>query len=66
MIELSVSGMHCDGCVRTVEKVVRREDGNAKVAVDLAGGKVSIESRLPAETFIAAIDAAGYEAAPAA
>src|SRR5690606_4393901 len=63
MIHLTVTGMHCEGCVSTVERVVKREDTGARVAVDLASGAVDIESAKPAAAFVAAIEGAGYDAA---
>ncbi len=60
MIELTVSGMTCGGCVKAVERVVKRTDPDAKATVDLASGHVAIESGKPAAAFAAAITAAGY------
>ncbi|MGH2341183.1 heavy-metal-associated domain-containing protein [Segnochrobactraceae bacterium EtOH-i3] len=60
MIELTVSGMTCGGCVKSVEKVVKRTDPDATAKVDLASGHVSIESGKPAAVFAEAITAAGF------
>jgi copper chaperone len=61
MIELTVGGMTCEGCVRSVTRAVQRAAPDARVAVDLAGGKVSIDTDRRREDFVAAIEAAGYE-----
>ncbi|WP_181705943.1 heavy-metal-associated domain-containing protein [Chthonobacter rhizosphaerae] len=63
MIELTVTGMTCGGCVKSVEKAVKRTDETAAVTVDLASGSVTIDSSKPAEAFKSAIEAAGYEVA---
>lgn len=61
MIDLKVDGMTCEGCARSVTKAVQREDPQATVKVDLAAGRVRIESAAPADRFARAIEAAGYE-----
>lgn len=63
MIELNVKGMMCGGCAGTVEKAIKRVDADAAVTIDLASGKVSVESRADAKTLGEAIEAAGYEVA---
>jgi len=63
MITLKVEGMTCMGCVRSVEKAVGRADPGARVEIDLPSGKVAIESATPRETFVAAIEDAGYDVA---
>jgi copper chaperone len=60
MIELNVQGMTCQHCVAAVTKSIRALDAHATVAVDLASGRVGIESAQPVAALEAAIDAAGY------
>jgi copper chaperone len=61
MVTLNVTGMDCMGCVKAVEKAVKRVDPNAAVAVDLPSGKVTIEGTNEARAnFEAAITRAGY------
>ena len=48
MIELNVKGMMCGGCAGTVEKAIKRVDADAAVTIDLASGKVSVETRADA------------------
>jgi copper chaperone len=59
---LAVQGMTCEGCVRAVERVVKRIDPAAEVSIDLASGRVELTTTSAAEKLGAAIDAAGYRA----
>ncbi|ASV99922.1 heavy-metal-associated domain-containing protein [Paraburkholderia aromaticivorans] len=59
-IELQVEGMSCQHCVAAVTNAIREHDEAAQVQVDLASGRVTVESAQPAETLKAAIDEAGY------
>ncbi len=61
MYELQVEGMTCGGCVRSVTKAVQSVDGNARVDVDLASKKVTVESQAGLDTVKAAISEAGYD-----
>ena len=61
MMTLNVTGMDCMGCVKAVEKAVKRVDPNAAVIVDLPTGKVSIEGTSTDKVmFETAITRAGY------
>ncbi|PRX28381.1 copper chaperone [Paraburkholderia sp. BL18I3N2] len=59
-IEFQVEGMSCQHCVTAVTNAIREHDNGAQVRVDLASGRVAVESAQPAETLKAAIDEAGY------
>ncbi|MFL9994409.1 copper chaperone [Burkholderia sp. GAS332] len=59
-IEFQVEGMSCQHCVAAVTNAIREHDGAAQVQVDLASGRVTVESAQPADTLKAAIDEAGY------
>ncbi len=61
----TVVGMTCGHCVRSVKEEVGKIDGVNSVAVDFNSGLVTVESDadIAAETFVAAIDEAGYEVA---
>ncbi|MBL8574675.1 MAG: heavy-metal-associated domain-containing protein [Hyphomicrobiaceae bacterium] len=61
MLTLDVEGMTCMGCVRTVEKVVGQADPAAKVAIDLASGKVTIDTAAERGVFVKAIETAGFD-----
>jgi copper chaperone len=61
MLTLNVTGMDCMGCVKAVEKAVKRVDPSAAVVVDLPTGKVTIEGAKGARAdFETAITRAGY------
>ncbi|MCP2087371.1 UNVERIFIED_ORG: copper chaperone [Paraburkholderia sediminicola] len=59
-IEFQVEGMSCQHCVAAVTNAIREHDGAAQVQVDLASGRVAIESAQPVDTLKAAIDEVGY------
>ncbi|MBG0562665.1 heavy-metal-associated domain-containing protein [Actinoplanes aureus] len=58
-----VLGMTCGHCVESVRSEVSLIPGVTSVAVDLAGGSVTVTSQRPVdrETVRAAVDEAGYE-----
>jgi Cu+-exporting ATPase len=60
MYELTVDGMSCGHCVGRVTKSVQAVDQAAKVEVDLAGKKVTVDSSADLDKIAAAIDDAGY------
>lgn len=59
----SVTGMTCDHCVRAVQSEVGKVSGVASVAVDLAAGKVTVQSEAPLDPAAvrAAVEEAGFE-----
>ena len=60
-----VQGMTCGHCVRAVTQAVKGVDVAADVKVDLAGGKVEVQSAQPREALARAIEEEGYRVAPA-
>jgi copper chaperone len=60
MIQFNVEGMSCQHCVGAVTRAIHEQDAAAKVQIDLAAGRVSVESSQSAEALKAAIDEAGY------
>ncbi|WBP85100.1 heavy-metal-associated domain-containing protein [Kitasatospora cathayae] len=60
-----VTGMTCGHCVNSVTAELKKIDGVADVAVDLATGRVTVDSAQPLDdsAVAAAIDEAGYELA---
>jgi copper chaperone len=55
-----VSGMTCEGCVRSVTRAITRLAPAARVSVDLADGRVVVEDG-PEDTVIAgAVEKAGF------
>ncbi|HYS63569.1 MAG TPA: heavy-metal-associated domain-containing protein [Paraburkholderia sp.] len=59
-IEFQVEGMSCQHCVAAVTNAIREQDPTAQVQVDLASGRVTVESAQPADALKTAIDEAGY------
>ena len=62
----TVTGMTCGHCVRSVTEEVGKIEGVTSVEIDLASGRVTVESEGPVDdtAFAAAVDEAGYEVAP--
>jgi copper chaperone CopZ len=60
MYELHVEGMSCQHCVNVITRSVQDVDHGAKVAVDLEGKKVRVDSPVAIERFESAIAEAGY------
>ena len=55
-----VSGMTCEGCVRSVTRAITRVAPAARVSIDLAAGRVSVEDG-PDETAVeGAVTKAGF------
>ncbi|KAA1006487.1 heavy-metal-associated domain-containing protein [Paraburkholderia panacisoli] len=62
-IEFQVEGMSCQHCVTAVTNAIREHDAAAQVRVDLASGRVTVDSAQPVDLLKAAIDEAGYTVA---
>lgn len=60
-----VTGMTCGHCVASVRDEVGKISGVASVAIDLASGRVDIDSAEPVDRakIAAAVDEAGYQLA---
>lgn len=60
--QITINGMHCAGCVNSVEKAIERVEGVKSVSVQLTTEKASIEfeGEFPAEAVKDAIENAGY------
>ena len=58
-----VQGMSCGHCVKAVTDAVQSLDAQAKVQVDLASGKVQVESEQDATAIARAIEEEGYKVA---
>ncbi len=62
MPSFDVRGMSCGHCVKAVTAAVQAIDPAAKVQIDLASGRVEVDSGAPAPAIERAIADAGYEA----
>lgn len=59
----TVIGMTCGHCVRAVTTAITSRDAHAAVRVDLATGRVEVDSDAPRAALAAAIAEEGYEVA---
>lgn len=55
-----VGGMSCSGCVAAVTRAIERLDPKARVSVDLASGKVSVDGTVTRDAVRSAVEAAGF------
>ncbi len=63
-IEFKVEGMHCDGCVKSVTRMLTGVPGVGKVDVSLAGGKASVSydpGKAGLADFKRAVERAGFK-----
>jgi len=60
--EFQVEGMSCQHCVAAVTNAIREHDDGAQVQVDLAAGRVAVESTQSVEALKAALMTAGKTA----
>lgn len=64
-LELTVDGMSCDACVRSIERKLSRVAGVESARVNLGTGKATVEyddSRARVDQLIAAVEQIGYHA----
>ncbi|HYK24809.1 MAG TPA: heavy metal-associated domain-containing protein [Steroidobacteraceae bacterium] len=59
-VVLTITGMTCAGCVRSVSRVLARVPGVTNAHVDLASGRATVTGTARAEDLISAVEAAGY------
>ncbi|MEO7392236.1 MAG: cation transporter [Ramlibacter sp.] len=62
-ITFEVKGMSCGHCERAVTQAVKSVDPQAQVRVDLAGGKVEVQTTQPRDAIAHAIAEEGYAVA---
>jgi Cu+-exporting ATPase len=61
-IELKIKGMHCAGCVGTVERALHKVDGVENAVVNLTLEKARVDGNVKFDQLIEAIENTGYGA----
>ncbi len=61
-MSLTIAGMHCAGCVKSVTRVLSAVPGVTGATVDLAQGKAEVTGTAPRAALAEAVKAAGYGA----
>ncbi|MGN6222989.1 heavy-metal-associated domain-containing protein [Pseudoxanthomonas sp.] len=59
-MKLTVEGMTCGHCVRTITYALQALDSDARVSVDLPGKTVMVQGRIRASDAATALAAQGY------
>jgi copper chaperone len=62
--QFTVTGMSCQHCVKAVTQAIEAIDPEAKVAVTLETGRVTVETHTSREDVAQAITEEGYTVAP--
>lgn len=60
--KLKVPGMHCAGCIRTVEAALKRVPGTARVRVDYLRKEATVVGEASLEALLGELQAVGYPA----
>ncbi len=60
MYEITVSGMTCNGCVKSISNALKILDPSAKVEINLQLQKINIQSSKKIEEIVLKIENAGY------
>lgn len=66
-VTLAIEGMHCAGCVRTVDHLLRKQDGvwETEVSLDAAIARVLFDpQRISSKQLADIVERAGYRATP--
>ncbi len=63
-LRFNVPDMDCGHCVHAITQAIHRVDPAAEVRADLAAQQVSVSGAAAQSTYAAAIEAAGFSAAP--
>lgn len=61
-MKLNIPDMNCGHCKASVEQALSTLDSKAKIAVDLPGRMVEVETSAPQARVIAALREIGFEA----
>ncbi|RUO99831.1 heavy metal-associated domain-containing protein [Hyphomicrobium sp.] len=61
-LTLAITGMTCQGCANTVQKVLSRVSGTDHAVVDLGTARAIVQGTARPEALVAAVQAAGFGA----
>ena len=61
-LELKITGMHCAGCVGSVESALKKVKGVDEAVVNLTLEKATVSGTMDSENLITAVDQTGYGA----
>ena len=61
-VELKITGMHCAGCVASVENALRKVDGVEEAVVNLTLEKATVLGSIDPTQLIRSVDQTGYSA----
>jgi copper chaperone CopZ len=62
--ELTIQGMHCDGCARTIEALLSAEPGVKMATASYASGNAKVvfdPTKIDVATLAKAVERAGYQ-----
>ena len=59
---LTVEGMSCEHCEQTVVEALESVEGVERASADRERGQATVEGAADAETLVAAVEDAGYDA----
>jgi len=59
-LQFTVPDMCCNGCVRSITKVLETLDNSAKINADLESKKLDVETTASKESVVAALEKAGF------
>lgn len=63
-IDFEVTGMHCDGCARRLEKVLLKKDGISEAKASFADNSCVVtadEKLIDRDSIVAAIEGANFQ-----
>jgi copper chaperone len=60
MLNFTVSGMTCGGCINAVTRAIQSHDSHAEIRVDLATQQIELKTNLPKEQARELIEDAGF------
>lgn len=59
-LQFTVPDMCCNGCVRSITKVLQAMDADVKIDTDLQVKALSVDTKVAKEEIVAALEKAGF------